>query len=176
MAESNRADLISERTRERIWALSEAYPYEAPSCYWLDSDCGASFCREHAIEARAKEFGFGPLLRDPAWYRRNEMDDAFFEGVSSGRDGESDTCETCDVCGKTLSYVLTDYGATSELDHFLAHPPAALSDEIVYEMDRVSLNVSSGTPRGQLLDTTRMVNSAWRVWREQNWHDHGAAA
>ncbi|GEM_PF-1837195 len=160
---TQRAELVAHRLRERMWEICEAFPYDAPNCYWLESDCGDSYCREHAIEARAEEFGFGPLLRDPDWYRRNEMDDAFFEGISAGRDGESDNCETCSTCGKTLSYVLTDYGARSELDHFLEHPPAVLSGEISYEMNRASLNIWSGSTRRQLLDTARMVNAAWRI-------------
>lgn len=161
------AQLIADRIRNRVWELQDAFPYDAPNCYWLESDCGESYCREHAIEARAKEFGFGPLLRDPDWYRRNELDEAFFDGISAGRDGESDHCETCSTCGKTLSYVLTDYGAESELDHFLSWDvtPDALTGSIIYELERVTLNVWRGTARPQLLDTAIVVSRVWRAWK-----------
>jgi hypothetical protein len=60
-------------------------------------------------EARGAEFDLGVPLTPHRWHR-TDLENAFWEGIGGTIDGNSDNTEACDTCGKTLSYILTDYG------------------------------------------------------------------
>lgn len=71
---------------------------KAPPLYWRDDDDG-EYCREC----------FGKLFPTDDWG----------DGWGGGAyNSEQDCCVHCETCGKLLSYVLTDYGAEEELNHF----------------------------------------------------------
>ena len=57
-----------------------------------------------------------------------------------GSDGESDSTKHCDICGQLLHYHLTDYGADSEVGHFmsLAPNPTVYRDDAYYLAELVS--------------------------------------
>lgn len=162
----DRAALILERLKERFAAVCAAVPPLDPeSCYWLEDDATESYCRVHAIEARAREFGLGPPLDDRKWYHRTELEDAFFAGIGAnhGGGGESDHTEACSVCGRTLVYSLTDYGLRDEITYWLENPIAVLRDEDVYALDRMEAHVWAGCGRDILLGVAAAVNQAWRL-------------
>lgn len=138
-------------------------PYRAPSIYWLESDASESYCFEHIVEARGREFDFGPPLDpDKPSYRHTDLEDAFFEGLCGSPYGsESDSREACCKCGKTLVYSLTDYGTDEELDHFDdADWSKCLEPEIGYELDRATCNTFHSKGRGQLVKACRIVRRA----------------
>jgi hypothetical protein len=167
---SERAKLIVNRINERFYELVEKHPrLEPENCCWLHSDAAESYCWEHAIEARAKEFGLGIPLDRP-WYSRTPLEDAFFEEIGSYSDGESDNTEACTKCGKTLSYILTDYGVQSELALTVESPLNELGEESMYLLDRLCLNVWHDMPRRQLLDTAIVVGHAYRQSNKDNPH------
>lgn len=119
-----RAQILAGHVRDLAWKLAEIMPPIEPGpAYWLESDSGESYCRHHAIEARAEEFGLGPLIDpDKPWFFRTDLEDAFWDGISATRDGECDHTEHCSVCGEPLSYILTDYGFEQEIDHWISQP------------------------------------------------------
>ena len=55
---------------------------------------------------------------------------------------EEDSCEHCEKCGKLLDYTLTDYGVSSELEHFAEEAGDYSFDwnepQECYEMARVA--------------------------------------
>lgn len=160
----DRSELIYRRINERIVSICEAVPPIQPGLtYWLESDATESYCRKHAIEAREKEFGLGPLLEDKPFYRRTELEDAFFLGIGASDGGESDHPEACARCGETLSYCLTDYGMRSEIDYFLEAPLAELNGEVSYGLDRLTACIWPGANRADLLGVDVAVNQAWRL-------------
>jgi hypothetical protein len=129
-----------------------APPIEPGACYWLQSDASESYCREHAIAARAEEFGLGaPLNPDTPAFCRTDLEDAFWDGIGASYDGESDVSENCSKCGETLSHVLTDYGAENELDHFLDCELAPITPTVSYELDRAFLNIGTHSQRINIL-------------------------
>lgn len=80
--------------------------------YWFhelpdgsEADEGISYC----LDCLKKYFG--------ATFDYSEHIGEYFGGGYPGY-GESDGCESCDDCGKLLSYTLTDYGIASELAHY----------------------------------------------------------
>lgn len=155
---------LADRIRERVWAICKAVPpIEPPAQHWLDSDAGASYCHPCAIKARAEEFGFGPPLQPDWWRRETKLEQAFWDGIDGGFDTESDVTEACETCGKTLSYILTDYGVEEELSYYLESPLVSVRDEDAYALDRLTLNIFSGSPRKRLLDAAIVVNHAWRI-------------
>ena len=168
MGEQTREKLIAKRIRDRVWAICEAVPPIKPeAAHWLDSDAGPSYCWECAIIARGMEFELGPLLHPKEWYfERGEWEERFFEGIDGGFDTESDHTETCELCRKTLSYILTDYGVESEIDYYREAPLIAVRDEDSYALDRLALNIWPGSSRQQILGVAMAVNQAWRLVRE----------
>jgi hypothetical protein len=55
-------------------------------------------------------------LEVPDWYCRNDWQREFFAGIDGGFDTESASTAACEICRKTLSYILTDYGVQQEID------------------------------------------------------------
>jgi hypothetical protein len=96
-------------------------PIKPDYVHWLESDCGTSYCGDCGEGARGAEFDLGVPLTPHRWHR-TDLENAFWEGIGGTIDGNSDNTEACDTCGKTLSYILTDYGVEQELDHYRAHP------------------------------------------------------
>ena len=148
----------------RCPSLCEAVPpIDPPPQYWLESDAGPSYCRDCAIVARGWEFELGPLLTTPRWYERDEWADAYWEGIDGGRDIESECAESCDRCGCTLSYILTDYGVEAEAYYHRECPLVTIRDEDSYALDRLALNVFGGMNRAHLLAVAIAVNQAYRL-------------
>jgi hypothetical protein len=160
----SRAELVVKRLNSRLAEVLEAVPPLNPGpCYWLHEDASESFCRKHVIQARGREFELGPPLRDVDWFRRDDWECAFWEGIGASEDSESDHTEACARCGETLSYVLTDGGMRSEIDYYLEAPLVAVSDENSYALDRLALNIWEGSPRSDILGVAVAVNQAWRI-------------
>lgn len=161
-----REDKIVERINARFAEICGAVqPLKPGPCYWLESDSSESFCRQHAIAARGKEFDLGAPIEDRPFYLRTEMEDAFFEGIScnDGCGGESDHAEACAVCGKTLVYTLTDEGVDQEVDFYREAPLCEVRDEDVYAIERLVVHIWPGAARGRILDVAIVVNQAWRL-------------
>lgn len=160
---SARDKILADRVRDLAWQLVNAVPPVQPGpVYWLESYAGESYCRKHAIEARAEEFGLGIPLDRP-YYRRTALEDAFWDGIFRSVDNESDTTEICSDCGETLSYVLTDYGFQEELDHWIRHPSETTTPEDSYALDRLAMNVGYWTKRRDLLDCLIVLKRALRT-------------
>lgn len=159
-----RPTLVWRRAEERLAAILETVPPIEPGPqFWLDSDAGPSYCRPCAIIARGREFEFGPPLEDKPFYRRTDVEDAFFGGIDGGFDTTSYSTAACAVCGKTLSYILTDEGVRQEIDYYRETPLCALRDEDSYALDRLALNLWEGAARDMILGVTVAVNQAWRL-------------
>jgi len=159
-----RAELIVDRINDRLDAIHKAVPpIRPPAAFWLDSDAGPSYCRKCAVIARGREFELGPLLVDGLTYDRSEWEDLFFEGIDGGFDTTSDSAAACDICGRTLSYILTDYGVESEIAYYREAPLCAVRDEDTYALDRLCLNVYEGSTRSQILGAAIAVNQAFRI-------------
>lgn len=63
------------------------------------------------------------------------------EHYGGGYCTEEDGCEACEKCGKLLDYTLTDYGVSSELEHFTADDYEGFdwnSAPECYEMARIA--------------------------------------
>lgn len=162
----SRAEAIAERTRSRANEICKAIPPIKPGPqYWLESDAGPNYCRKCVRIARGWEFELGPLLVEPKWYDRDEWMDAFMEGIDGGRDLESDSASSCDICGATLQYILTDYGADEEARYFLEAPLVEIRDEDSYALDRLTLNVWHGMNRKRLLMISAAVGQAYRLFK-----------
>jgi len=160
-----RARILAGRVRDLARKLAEIVPPIEPGpVYWLESDSGESLCRHHAIEARAKEFGLGPLIDpDKPSYRHTDLEDAFWDGISATINGECDHTEHCSVCGEPLSYILTDYGSTEEIDHWISYPSEVTTPSDSYALDRLTLNVGHWTKRRDLLDCLIVLKRALRT-------------
>lgn len=159
-----RNSLIADRINERLTAICEAVPPIQPgAAYWLDSDAGPSYCHGCAIIARGREFELGPLLQVPDWYCRDDWQQAYFDGIDGGFDTHSDSTQACGICGKTLSYILTDDGVEQETNYYREAPLITVRDEDSYALDRLALNIWAGSPRTMLLGVAVAINQAWRL-------------
>lgn len=124
-------------------------PVDPPACHWLNSDAGPSYCRKCAWEARWKELptvGLAP--EEPDWLHRSELEELMAGGIDGceGMGGESDTPETCETCGCTLEYLLTEYGQDEELLHFTENPitpDTVISGETTYALGRAFMNLDN---------------------------------
>lgn len=162
MSDQDKKTLIATRIRERVWEICKAVPpIEPPAVYWLIRDASCSYCRECVIIARGREFELGPLLTPSEWIR-SEWENVFFEGIDGGFDLESESTEACEICGRTLSYILTDYGLEAELSYHADLPIGDIRDEDSYALDRLALNVFGGMKRTNLLGVAIVVNRAFR--------------
>lgn len=160
----NREKLLCARITERLDVVEKAVPkIEPEAAHWLDSDSGPSYCWECAIVARGREFELGPLLTRPKWFERDEWECAYFDGIDGGFDTESDSTIACEICGKTLSYILTDYGIESEIEYYREAPLIVVRDEDSYALDRLVLNVFEGSKRHMILGVAIAVNKAFRL-------------
>lgn len=66
------------------------------------------------------------------------------EYVDGGWQQDDDGCCHCDVCGRLLEYNLTDYGASSEIEHYQASPPSApLSPEDAFHIAKMLVHDES---------------------------------
>lgn len=81
----------------------------AKSQHWIggSDDEGLNYCRDCA-EARIAQL----KVAKPAG-------DFFIDGGWAAY--ESDTCVHCHTCGSLLQYSLTEFGVSSEIDHFTKH-------------------------------------------------------
>ena len=162
MSDQDRKTLIAARIHERVMAIRKAVPpIEPPAIYWLSSDASESYCWDCAIIARGREFELGPLLTPSEWIR-SEWENVHFEGIDGGFDLESESTEACAICGRTLSYILTDYGLEAELSYHADLPIGDIRDEDSYALDRLALNVFGGMKRANLLGVAIVVNRAFR--------------
>ena len=160
----SRSAWIAARIDERLAIIRAAVPpLNPPAAFWLDSDAGPSYCRRCVRIARGQEFDLGVPLEDVPFYRRDEWEDAFWEGIDGGFDTESDTTLACDICGQTLSYILADYGVDSEVAYYREAPLVAVRDEDSYALDRLALNIWEGAPRRRILGVSIAVNQAYRL-------------
>lgn len=170
---SNRKELLAERMRQRLWEIQKAVPpIDPPAVHWLNGDSCNSYCWECAVKARGEEFDLGVPLTPRRWHR-TDLEDAFYDGIDGGFDGESDTTEACDTCGRTLSYILTDYGVDEEIAYYLESPLTAVRDEDSYAIDRLALNVWHGSKTPQLLGACAVINQAWRIVTQTKDTHHG---
>lgn len=161
---SARAKLIYRRMDERLsFIMEQVPPIEPGAAYWLDSDAGPSYCRKCVVLARGREFELGPPLVDEAFYHRDELQDAFYEGIDGGFDTTSDSTQACETCGKTLSYILTDEGVQQEVDYYREAPLIAVRDEDSYALERLALNIWEGAEPRMILGVAIAVNQAWRL-------------
>ena len=88
-------------------------------------ECGSSL-RQLMLAAGLERDGERPDLQPDSW-------------------PESDGSRVCDVCGALLEYILTDFGAEQEAEHFTGHPPEVpLSREHAYELARIAETESAG--------------------------------
>lgn len=162
-----RAALIAERTRSRADEICAAIPPSKPGPqYWLESDAGPDYCRPCVIVARGKEFELGPLIAESERWRRDDWQDAYFDGIDGGRDIESDNAAHCSRCGISLSYILTDYGAEQEASYWLEAPLVEIRPDDSYDLDRLVLNVWEGMNRRRLLLIAAAVGQAYRLFKE----------
>lgn len=164
----NREEILYARLSSRLdVVLNAVTPIDPPPQYWLESDCCASYCRQHARDARWIEMGnVGPTWPDQDWYRRDEINRNMNEGIGCympHNAGEGDSSAVCDTCGCTLDYILTDYGVEQEIDYWLENPLAIVRDEDSYALDRLCLNIYEGSPRRILIRALAAVNQAWRI-------------
>lgn len=161
----SRAALIVARANSRVEEICAAFPPIQPGPqYWLESDAGPNYCRDCAIVARGWEFELGPLLsQSDRWYNRSDWEDCYLDGIDGGRDIESDSAAACNRCGKTLSYILTDYGAEQEASYYLEAPLIELRGEDSYALDRLTLNMFDGMSRDRLLMIAAAVGQAYRL-------------
>lgn len=165
---TDRAQLLCDRIHDRLHVVCQAVPPIRPeAAYWLDSDAGPSYCHACVRVARGREFELGPLLAEPAWYDRDEWCDAFFDGIDGGFDTTSDSTQYCEICRKTLSYILTDYGVEEEMSYFRENPLVIVRDEDSYALDRLTLNIYSGSSRHTILGVALAVNQAFRLVAQQ---------
>lgn len=166
---SDRAHLICERINERLCAIQQAVPPIKPeAAHWLNSDGGPSYCWECAIVARGREFELGPLIEvQPWWHGRSEWEDVYFDGIDGGFDTTSDSTIGCEICGTTLSYILTDYGVESEIEYYRDAPLIIVRDEDSYALDRLALNIWAGAERRIILGVAVAVNQAFRLVQKQ---------
>lgn len=160
----NRATQIVQRAERRVAEICEAIPpINPPPQYWLMSDAGTDYCRGCVIVARGHEFELGPLLIESTdWYHRDDWQDAYFEGIDGGRDIEGESASNCSRCGKTLSYILTDYGAEQEALYWLECPADQMNGETSYGLDRLGLNLYEGMERRRLLLICAVVGHTYR--------------
>lgn len=164
---SARAALVAGRINKRYHAIAAAVPPARPAlCCWLESDASESLCFPHAVEARGREFDFAKPL-DPyrPFYRRTDLEHAFHDGIGASRDGEAEHSEQCATCGRTLSYILTDWGVEQELTYWLDNPVARLDPETVYALDRLCVNTWAGMKRRNLIELAIVVGQAFRLLR-----------
>lgn len=161
---SERAELIVRRMEERLHVIMDRVSRIKPECaYWLDSDAGPSYCRKCVILARGREFELGPPLVDEEWYFRDDLMDAFYSGIDGGFDTTSDSTQACNTCGKTLSYILSDYGVEQEIEYYREAPLCQVRDEDSYALDRLTLNIWPGEKRHMILGVAMAVNQAYRL-------------
>lgn len=116
--------------------FSAVKPSQPEPVNWLESDAGFSYCCEHAIAARAKEFDLGaPIYTDRRW-GRTDLEDVFFDGIGGGYYGQSecDGTERCHTCDRLLAYSLTDYGAEQEADYWLNTKIIQFGPDDAYEL------------------------------------------
>lgn len=142
-AESERAVAQLYRVSREIMAMVP--PIDPPPQYWLDSDATFSYCYPCARKARATELGLAEPPAERDWFERSEADEEFEDGIDGGAwySGESDSTVACQTCGETLRYSLTDYGALSEIDHFLEFPVSqqrGIDGETTYALDRMFMH------------------------------------
>lgn len=164
MVNDRRASLVWHRMEERRAAVLQAVPAIQPGPqFWLDSDAGPSYCRACVIIARGREFELGPPLEDRPSYLRTDMEDEFHSGIDGGFDTTSDSAAACEICGETLSYILTDEGVWLEINYYREAPLCELRDEDSYALDRLTLNVWEGAARDLILGAAIAVNQAWRL-------------
>ncbi|WP_411340346.1 hypothetical protein V6U71_21650 [Sphingopyxis sp. J-6] len=163
----SRAERICARAEARVEEICRAFPpINPPPQYWLMSDAGPDYCRECVIIARGKEFELGPLITESEYrFCRSDWEDAYFEGIDGGRDIEGESASHCSRCGKTLSYILTDYGAESEALYWLECPADYMNDETSYGLDRLALNLYHGMERKRLLMICAVVGQTYRLFK-----------
>lgn len=146
---------------------SEVGDFQPKDCCWLESDASASYCWKHAVAARAEELPIPPGWEKP-WYRRTDEEaDActeFDDGIGCSSGGESDHAETCDTCGELLSYSLTDYGRTQELE-FMADPDVrwigiGITPEVAYSACKALWDSQYSDDRAEL---ELAVKAGWAV-------------
>lgn len=158
---------IADRTRARADEICAAIPPIKPGPqYWLMSDAGPDYCRPCVIVARGHEFELGPLIVERPWFRRDDWEDAYWEGIDGGFDIESENAASCDRCGCTLQYTLTDYGAEQEASYWLESPVAHMNGETSYSLDRLTLNLYHGMARKRLLMICAVVGQTYRTFKE----------
>ncbi len=155
---------IIDRIEHRLAEICAAVPpIDPPALRWLSSDATASYCKRCSITARGAEFDLGcPVVARPSLYW-NDWEHEFYEGIQLGFDTTSDICESCETCGVTLSYILTDTGVDEELAAWRESPARALDGELSYALDRLCLNLFDGDARRRVLDTAIVVGHAWRL-------------
>ena len=127
--------------------MKGAPPISPPACHWLDRDATASYCHAHAWEARWRELPtVGECPPVPDWFRRSDLEQLMADGIDgcAGMGGESDHPESCETCGCTLEYLLTDHGQEEELAHFADNPVEVgdiIDGELSYALSRIFMNL-----------------------------------
>lgn len=166
-----REEQIVARAESRVEEICNAHPPITPGAqYWLDSDAGPNYCRVCVVHARGWEFELGPLIVTHPWHRRDDWEDAYWEGIDGGFDLESENAASCDRCGCTLQYTLTDYGAEQEASYWLESPVAVMNGETSYGLDRLALNLYHGMKRKRLLMICAVVGQTYRTFKGAERH------
>lgn len=95
---------LVEELREKLMPLTNAF--NPPAICWItDGDSAAEDYCPDCIDAAVAKL-------------KPEYPDAIADGGYDWFRG-NDGCSSCDSCGKTLSYSLTQHGFSAEVDHFM---------------------------------------------------------
>ena len=125
MSEAERDALIALDMFELRQMVCKAAPdLDPPPAHWLYSGAGPGYCEKCVVMARGMEFELGRPIVDTPFHRRDEWEDAFWDGIEREayrQAGQYDISEVCYTCGITLAYWLTDEGINSELDFWERH-------------------------------------------------------
>jgi hypothetical protein len=125
-------------------------PIDPPSQHWLSSDATYSYCYPCARKARAAEMGIPAPPDEPSgfsWEPGVDEAQATYREFEAGIDGGFDTSgddspQSCETCGSTLRYTLTDYGVEEEIAGFEEGPPSSIDPETSYALTRIFLNLT----------------------------------
>lgn len=166
---------IKQKPIERLAYLEMALytlcpPADPPATHWLAEDSCENYCYECAKAAVAKSKGLDGWPQRPAGFSHEwspEQEAAYDlineleEEIDGGFDTHSDSSHYCTTCGKLLSYLLTEYGASEELAHFSDCKIQAVDPELTYEISRVCLGLSwIGAPMDQVEQAIQIVRRA----------------
>lgn len=121
-------------------ALLEERSAKPNGLFWLIPHDDQDYCGECIqIKDPVREYG--------------ETYDGFWDGH------ESDSSRFCTECGAVLSYSLTDYGVSNELEHFLESGLDWDNPVDCYELDRVATEITTDEQRRKLIEVFKTARN-----------------